>query len=390
MQKAVFKALMAAVLGLTLATPSHAQRFLRNFGLTAKEDLGRRIFFDTSLSSPPGQACSSCHDPAFAFSDPNAASPTSKGANPEIRGSRNAPSIMYASFSPRFHFDRDEGLFIGGQFLDGRSPTVNDQAKQPFLNPIEMGNASGDEVVEKIRQADYAHLFERVFGAGALANPKSAYNKVGDALAAFERSPALRRFTSKYDYALKGRARLTAQETRGRKLYEAADKGNCAACHPNRPGADSSPPLFTDFTYDNLGVPSNPDNPFYSQPGAVNPLGKQFVDKGLGGRLDVFAENGKFKVPTLRNIAVTGPYMHNGYFTNLRSVVEFYSNRDVKPVCPNRFTRTGEAQKLNCWPEPEVKENLNRDELGALNLSNQEIDDLVAFLKTLTDGYKPK
>lgn len=107
MQKAVYKALIAAVLGLTLATPSHAQRFLRTYGLTAKEDLGRRIFFDTGLSSPPGQACSSCHDPAFAFSDPDATSPTSKGANPENKGSRNSPSIMYASFSPRFHFDRN-------------------------------------------------------------------------------------------------------------------------------------------------------------------------------------------------------------------------------------------------------------------------------------------
>ena len=148
-------------------------------------------------------------------------------------------------------------------------------------------------------------------------------------------------------------------------------KGDCAACHPSKPGEDGRPPLFTDFTYDNLGVPKNPENPFYYLPKEFNPAGVDFVDLGLGGVLNKPEENGKFKVPSLRNIAITGPYFHNGFFKTLRQVVVFYNTRDVGP-----------------WPAPEVRENVNRDELGDLGLTEQEIDDIVTFLKTLTDGYE--
>jgi len=355
--------------------------------LTSKQRLGRKLFFDTGLSNPAGQACASCHDPARAFTDPDRSAPTSDGANPELRGNRNAPTAMYMAFSPRFHLDSEEGLYLGGQFVDGRAATLKAQAKGPFLNPIEMANGSAEEVIGKVRSASYAPLFERVYGAAIWEDGERAFNAVADAIAAFERSDVLNRFTSRYDYFLYGQARLTVQELRGRALFEARDKGNCAACHPSWPSRDGSRPLFTDFSYDNLGVPRNPSNPFYSQPAAVNPQGFDFVDRGLGGSLGLASESGKMKVPTLRNIARTAPYMHNGYFRTLRGVVDFYNTRDVKPRCANPMTAEAAALAAGCWPAPEVAANVNRDELGDLGLSEQEVDDIVAFLKTLTDGY---
>ena len=175
---------------------------------------------------------------------------------------------------------------------------------------------------------------------------------------------------------------------RGKKLFEEDDKGNCAACHPSRPSEDGTPPLFTDFSYDNLGVPPNPNNPFYQLPGRLNPEGRKFVDKGLGNFVHEPAENGKFKVPTLRNIAKTEPYMHNGYFKTLEAVVDFYSHRDIKPLCKKMWVTEADALKQACWPKPEIAQNVNIDELGELNLNAEEIKDIVAFLKTLTDGYK--
>ena len=210
------------------------------------------------------------------------------------------------------------------------------------------------------------------------------------AIATFERTKAFAPFTSKFDYYRKGRALLSLQEARGMARYTDPNKGNCAACHPIAPLDDGTPPLFTDFTYDNLGVPRNPDNPFYMLGVGFNPDGWNFVDLGLGGALGIAEENGKFKVPTLRNIAVTAPYMHNGYFTDLRSVVKFYNDRDVVPTCVNAiWTRDVAAVSQNCWPEAEVAATVNHDELGNLGLSDQEIDDIVAFLKTLTDGWQP-
>lgn len=354
-----------------------------------KAQLGRLLFLDTNLSNPPGQSCASCHRPDAFFADPNGASPTSAGAIPTLKGSRNAPTLLYARFSPAFHFDRVEGLFIGGQFLDGRAASLREQAKGPFLNPIEMANPDLYAVVDKVRRADYAGLFRRVYGAAALEQPDRAFNRVADALAAFERSSGFARFDSKYDYFLRGKAKLTALELRGRALFEDPEKGNCAACHPSRPSEDGEPPLFTDFSYDNLGVPRNPDNPFYAMPVAFNPAGKHFVDRGLGARVHAPEEDGKFKVPTLRNIAKTAPYMHNGYFKSLRGVVDFYSSRDIKPSCASAWNSESQANRQGCWPAAEVEANVNHAELGALNLSDDEIDAIVAFLGTLTDGYRP-
>ena len=348
------------------------QADLTPVGVSSLEALGQRLYFDTNLSEPAGQSCAACHLPTAGFADPDAELPTSRGVLPDRFGSRNAPTAAYALFSPEFHFDTQEGLYVGGQFLDGRAATLEEQAKAPLLNPVEMNNAEPAAVVNKVRQADYAELFEEVFGVGALDDPDTAYEQIAEAIAAFERTEIFRPFTSKYDYFLAGQVELSDQERRGLALFEAEDKGNCAACHPSRPGEDGSPPLFTDFTYDNLGVPPNPDNPFLGLPAELNPEGAAFVDLGLGGVLDDPAEDGKFKVGSLRNIAVTAPYMHNGVFATLEEVVDFYNTRDVKE-----------------WPEPEVAANVNHDELGNLGLTDQEVEDIVAFLRTLTDGFVP-
>jgi cytochrome c peroxidase len=359
-------AVMGAVIMLAACAESAASA-----DLTPQELLGRLIYFDENLSTPQGQACASCHLPTAGFADPDHNLPVSQGVLPENRfGNRNAPSSAYAAFSPDFHYDEAEELYVGGQFWDGRALNLAEQAKGPFLNPLEMNNPSKLKVIVQIRNSDYADLFEKVYGKGALKDIETAYDQVAEAIAAFEASSELNQFTSKYDYYLKGEVTLTEQELRGLALYEDPDAGNCAACHISRSAAGEPPPLFTDFTYDNLGVPKNPANPFYYLPPAFNKAGEDFVDYGLGAILGLPDEMGKVKVPTLRNIGATSPYMHNGVFSTLTEVVDFYNTRDVED-----------------WPPPEVAENVNHDELGDLGLTPQEVDDIVAFLMTLTDGY---
>jgi len=235
-----------------------------------------------------------------------------------------------------------------------------------------MANPDEKTVAEKVRSSEYADLFREIYGTRAFDDPNNAYNLIADAIAAYERSSELNQFNSKYDLYLAGKVALTQQELRGLALFEDEDKAKCAECHPSEAGEDGTPPLFTDFTYDNLGVPQNPENPFYYLPKEFNTDGVYFVDLGLGGKLGKPSENGKFKVPSLRNVAKTAPYLHNGIFKNLRQVVVFYNTRDVGP-----------------WAPPEVRANVNREELGDLGLTEQEVDDIVAFMLTLTDNYNP-
>ncbi len=307
--------------------------------LSIQQALGQKIFFDTNLSNPPGQSCASCHDPKTAFSEPALDLPVSKGAEEGKTGTINTPTAMYTAFMPAFHFEPEEGLFVGGQFLDGREGTLEDQAKQPFINPDEMANPDKASVIEKIRQADYAAEFKLVYGQTSLDDVETAYDNVAATLASFERSPIFNPFTSKYDYYLAGMVELSEQEARGLQLFEAEDKGNCAACHPSTP-VNGQPPLFTDFTYDNLGAPSNKT--------ILAAKGDDFIDIGLGKTVvdnpnaEAGADNGKFKVSTLRNISKTAPYMHNGVFADLREVVDFYNTRDIDDK----------------WDKPEIAEGV--------------------------------
>ena len=355
--------------------------------------LGERLFFDTNLSNPPGQSCSSCHDPNYLFVDPDAWVPTSEGIISGRFGNRNTPTAMYMAFSPDFYYDEMEETYIGGQFRDGRAKNLAEQAKVPFLNPLEMANRDKAMVISKIRSAHYAHLFKKVYGAKALDNVEEAYNDMAEAIAEFERSKRFSPFTSKYDAYLAGQTKLSTQEMRGLELFEREDKGNCAACHPSQVGLNGEPPLFTDFSYDNIGTPKNPNNFFYAISKQFNSEGLGFIDNGLADNPQVQSdgrqrsEKGKHKVPTLRNINRTGPWMHNGFFQTLRGVVEFYNSRDIRPVCHDSMITEAQAQANGCWPAAEVIENVNKDELGALGLDDSEMNDIVVFLKTLDDGY---
>ena len=338
--------------------------------LSLKEYLGKLLFFEKNLSTPSGQACSDCHAPEVAFSNPEQGLPVSKGVRLGLYGSRNDMTVAYSAFIPPLHFDEEEGIWIGGLFWDGRTNTLIEQAMGPPLNPVEMANPDTSAIAAKLKELSYSSLFLEVYGRDALDIPQKVFMNMSDAIAAYEMTSEVSPFSSKYDKWLRGEAELSKQELHGLQIFEAPDKGNCAACHPGRPAEDGSPPLFTDFTYDNLGVPRNPENPFYSLPPEFNPDGMGYIDYGLGMTVNDKAHNGKFRVPTLRNVAITAPYMHNGIFKTLFIVIAFYNTRDVAG-----------------WPEPEVSGNMNTEEMGDLRLTNQEIEDLVVFLRTLTDDW---
>jgi len=337
--------------------------------------LGKAIFFDTDLSDPVGQACASCHTPEAGFANPDHANPTSEGAVAGLFADRNAPSIAYSQYSPEFYFDGN--VYIGGQFLDGRAATLEKQAGGPPLNPVEMHNASKESYIIKISKAAYAEEFKRIYGKTIFADADKAYAAIGDALATYERTAQLSKFTSKFDAFQKGDANLSAKEKLGLDLF--IGKANCHVCHPiNNENLTTVPALFTEYDYENIGVPKNPNNKFYTLSSEYNPDGAAFIDIGLARNPQVIADGrtaqtrGMFKTPTLRNVEITGPYMHNGVFTTLKQVVSFYNTRDSDP------TR---------WGAPEVAENVNKDFIGNLKLSGDEEDALVAFLMTLTDGY---
>ena len=336
-------------------------------GLSPKEKLGKNIFFDARLSVPAGQGCVDCHSPAAGFNGIGDANKSVyEGAVAGAFGDRNPPAAAYASYSPTFYFDAKEQMYIGGQFWDGRAATLKEQAKAPFLNPVEQNNPHMRTVVRSVANSNYAGLMKKVYGPSIFKNTGRAFDAIADALAAYQSSAEVNRFSSKFDLYKAGKATLTKQEKAGLDLYNG--KGKCAECHPSTPGPyHPSKALFTDYTYDNLGFPRNPDNPFYKS----NP---KYVDYGLGKVVKDPAQNGKFKVPTLRNIAVAPSFGHNGYFKTLREIMDFYNTRDVPG---------------SKWPQPEVKENVNTEELGNLGLTEADVDAIIAFLGTLTDGYAP-
>jgi cytochrome c peroxidase len=408
-------------------------------GLTPKEELGQFLYFDENLSAPNGQACADCHLPSAGFVDPDSDLPVSAGVLPHRFGDRNSPASAYAMYAPSFHWDDGEGLFIGGQFWDGRATgevlgdPLADQALGPFLNPVEMANPVKRTVINSLKQSDYADLFKQVWPDISFKDTEAAYDAVALSIAAFERTADFGEFSSTYDEYLQAcladhdkddcaRGRVgdqtvwdqffTPQEWLGFQLFmnEANDNKDpreedegaaCVLCHvadwPEDPGNvvvpawspdGFIPPVFTDFSYDNLGVPKNWDNPFLYMPPNLNPDGDEFIDLGLARFLvdrpdlwpdpppdewDLADENGKFKVMTLRNIEFTAPYAHNGFFTGsdaLKTITHFYNTRDVAGAG---------------WDAPEVPETVNVDELGNLGLSPAEEDALVAFMMMLSD-----
>lgn len=336
-----------------------------------KIQLGKALFFDKTLSNPSGQSCSSCHAPGTGFSDPNH-NITSPGALDGLFGNRNAPNIAYSSYTPAgLQYSVDDSGYFGGFFMDGRVNTLEQQAQKPFLNPIEMGNIDAAMLVLKLQSSPSYSLFKEIYGTGTDVN--TTFADMADAIATYERSDELNPFTSKFDYYLKGQATLTVEELSGMNLFTDTLKGKCANCHLITPDPASGKILFTDHTYTNDGVPKNQNNPYYTIPSAFNTTGTAYIDYGLGGFLGDHGYDGEFKVPTVRNSAISAPYFHNGFFNTLEDVVHFYNVRDVPG---------------SGYPAPEVIANLDTTETGNLHLTAKEESDIVAFLKTLTDGYK--
>ncbi len=389
---------------------------VRGKPLDTVPELGSALYFDEDLSIHRNQACASCHFPAVGFDDPDRRLPVSQGSFPDRFGGRNAPSAAYAAFAPKFHWNEEEGLFFGGQFWDGRRDNLALQAEGPPLNPVEMAMPDKAAVLRRIAEKPrYVKAFKALFGFD-LSDPglyadealiEGAYSKMAIAIGEFERTRLFNSFNSRFDHYLAGRGVLTPKERRGLELYNG--KAQCALCHPLEPtttaAGDPVPPLMTDFSYDNLGIPANPE--------IAALAGRQPIDYGLGARTEIAAlggssvtievpvyadsgspmrevlesEAGKFKVMTLRNIALTAPYGHNGYFKTLKSIVHFYNTRDVLGDCA---VTVDPIPGTNCWPAPEVEFNVNDAELGNLGLTPAEEDDLVAFLKTLSDqGARP-
>lgn len=350
--------------GLANATPTEVK-------------LGEMLFFDTRLSKNQTESCATCHNPKHAFVDDRnntIDARVSLGDDGKSLGDRNAPSAAYAALSPEFHYDKKKKVYKGGQFWDGREKHLSGQAGGPPLNLIEMGMSSKEEVINRLKEdATYIALFSEVYGKDIFKNSAKAYEAMTKAIAAFESTTAFSSFDSKYDKYLRGEYELTAQEELGKSLFFSNNNTNCATCHVLK-GEDKEGETFTNYEYHNIGVPSNP---FLAERGITKP---GFVDKGLANNPNAKgkANEGKFKVPSLRNVAVTGPYMHNGVFKDLRTVILFYDKF-------NNTTRELNPETNQPWGEPEVAHSISKKEMQAKRLSEQKVDALVAFLKLLTD-----
>lgn len=419
-------------------------------------DLGKLLFFDSNLSVNGSQSCATCHAPEVGFTGPdalvNASGAVYQGAIPNHFGNRKPPASAYAGDSPVLFFDEEDGGWFGGMFWDGRAAgwTLGDplaeQAQGPYLNPLEQAIPTAQVLCVKVKQAAYAGLFEQVWGAGSLNCAKDVsgvYEKIGRSVAAYERSAEVNPFTSKFDLfwdlaATAGKdvtlikcgsggmgggggmggamgcpgggtngwmsyrnLGLTDAELQGLAVFNDPNRADCASCHSLAPGS-AGYPLFTDFGYDNIGVPKNPENPFYSMPVAWNPDGENWVDYGLGGFLEgadyspeVYEpEMGKHKVPTLRNVDLrpsedfVKAYGHNGYFKSLDDIVFFYHWRAMMDNgCMGGGGMGGGGMgcegMADMFPPPEVDQN--RAELGMF--PRPQVDNIVVFLKTLSDGF---
>ncbi|MFW2378837.1 cytochrome-c peroxidase [Aliarcobacter butzleri] len=340
-----------------------------------KEDLGRILFFDVNLSKNRTQSCATCHNPDAGFVDDRdngVKKMASLGDDGKSLGDRQAPTASYAKFSPTFHFDEKTKKYVGGQFWDGREATLEGQAGGPPLNPVEMGMSDKKAVVDRLKENTlYVDSFKKIFGADIFKNDDKAYEAMTIAIASFERTDEFSPFDSKYDRYLKGEYDLTPLEDLGKSIFFSNNNNSCANCHVLK-GEDKEGETFTNYQYHNIGTPAN------NELRAKN--GVKAIDEGLLANSNVsdVAQKGKHKVPTLRNVAVTGPYMHNGVFKDLKTVVEFYDKYNNKD-------RNIDPETNKPWDEPEVKDNISLQELKANKLTDRKVEALVAFMKLLTD-----
>ncbi|MBW9268683.1 MAG: c-type cytochrome [Candidatus Thiodiazotropha sp. (ex. Lucinisca nassula)] len=361
---------------------------------TSKEALGEALFSDVNLSGNRTQACSTCHNPERAFVDDRLDAfgeigAVSMGDDGISLGDRNTPSAAYAAFSPDFfegtrdRLNSDAGQyqgFMGGQFLDGREADLKGQAGGPPLNPIEMNMPDKASVVARIEEnEDYVEAFESLYSEIIFDDVEAAYEAMTESIAQFEKTEAFASFDSDYDRHINGEydEYILTKAGLGKALFFSQEFTNCATCHQLQPNSHPQE-TFSSYEYHNIGVPEN------TAVRAVNNTAEGFVDNGLldNPATTDASHRGKFKVPTLRNVAVTEPYMHNGVFRDLKTVILFYDqfNNEDRSLNPE----TGIA-----WADAEVPETINHNELAAPALTDEEVEALVCFLRSLTDArYK--
>ncbi len=351
--------LLAAAPGARLARPPRAP-------LSEMARIGRALFFDARLSRSGRMSCASCHSPAHAYGPP---------PQPPARGFRAIPSLRYLDRIPTFSVGPDNealegaagsaaGAMVprGGLFWDGRATTLQHQAMGPLFNPQEMANTDTASLAARIRR----YYGRQLAGLSATGDARLLLDEATYAIVRFElEDPSFHPYSSKYDAWLEGRARLTDAEARGLALFEDSTRGNCAGCHLDRPGPHNEPPAFSDYQYEALGAPRNLALAANRDSG--------FHDLGLCGpdRSDEGKQYcGMFRTPSLRNAALRTDFFHNGVFHTLDDVVAFYSHRDATPDLPSAYRG-------------------NLDTTRAAHFSPRETSDLIAFLRTLTDGYEP-
>jgi cytochrome c peroxidase len=367
--------------------------------LSAQAMLGKQIFFDATLSASGKMSCASCHSPDHAYGPPNGLAAQLGGPHLDRQGTRAVPTLRYLTYTPLFTRDyyfpgsedtEDEGP-TGGFMRDGSIASLHEQAAHPMTDPNEMANTSHAGVVDKIQHSAYADTFRQVFGDQIFSDTTKAFDSIGIALEAFEtEDPSFHPYTSKFDSVMSGHADFTLQELRGYVLFNSASKGNCARCHFDQPGPGGRPAQFSDFQYAALGVPRNPEllanrNPDYFDMGLCGPYRKDLAkETGFCGM---------FKDQTLRNVATRSVFFHNGRFHTLEDVLHFYAERDTDPQkwYPKR---NGKVVKYDDLPA-KYRTNVDIMDPPFFNrwpgqkpaFSEGEIQDLIAFLKTLNDGY---
>lgn len=360
--------------------------------------LGQQIFTDGNLSEPRGTPCAACHQADRGFAGNHGGRDgVAVGTMPGSIGSRNAMTNSYLGLIPAplsFVTTNGETEAVGGLFWDGRADSAELQALGPLLNPLEMNNPDRKSVVNKIAASRYAAQFKQAFGANIFADTDAAFTSIGVAIAAFERA-RLQPFSSKYDAMVRGQAVFSPAEKNGMALFMDPAKANCAGCHLMNPTSgrpeDSA---FSEFTYYATGIPRNPAIPKNADPA--------FFDLGLCGpgrtppslpasvaagvTIDNFC--GKFRMPTLRNVAERPAFMHNGFFKNLPDVVRFYSTRNSNPQGWYGQAVSNDLPTQYLGNIEVTKAPFNRPASAGPALTEPEIADIVAFLRTLSDGYQ--
>jgi cytochrome c peroxidase len=378
--------------------PFYANSFEKVPSVAAMTAVGRALFFDASLSASGNMACASCHDPKHAFGPPNDLPVQRGGRDGRQDGVRAAPSLMYAQNIPPFtehYFDDDEDDSIdqgpaGGRTWDGRAQSAHDQARLPLFSPFEMANGSIDEVLAKVRRAGYAARFRETFGDKVFDDQALAFKAVLMSLETFQQSPQeFYPYSSKYDAWLRHRASLSGEELRGLAAFNDPARGNCARCHPSGVRQGAFPP-FTDFGYAAVGAPRNAAIPANAE--------SRYYDLGLCGplRTDLADKKeycGLFRTPSLRNVATRRVFFHNGVFHRLEDVVRFYAERDTQPQKWYSRRTDGTVAKFDDLPEQyqgnvDTQAPFDRHAGDTPALSEADIEDIAAFLNTLSDGYQ--